>query len=495
MNERMPNVLWICTDQQRYDTLGCYGNDFIVTPNLDKLAKQGVLFEQAYCQCPVCTPSRSSFLTGRYPRTNRCRQNGQMIPSDERLVSKILEEQGYYCGLSGKLHLAPCSPDVCSISEKRIDDGFHEFHWSHHPAGIGTGGVPESGGCNWLGNEYSRWLFEQGQNFQRNDADPYGLVQTGVPERYHQTTWCMEKAERWIDYVSAYDKSQPWFYMVNMFDPHHAFDPPKELLDKYSERMERFPLPNYKPGELEHKPQFQQMDHKGAYHVPGSYAYDQMSDHEHKIIKASYYAMIELIDHAVGSAMACLERNGILEDTIIIFTSDHGEMMGDHGIYLKGPYFYEGMTHIPLIISWKNQFTENKRSRAMTELTDIVPTILECAGIQEPGIQGKSLLSILRGETEDWEYRKNVYCEYYDAMPWHDNPKAWATMVFDGRYKLCRYHSTNEGELYDLERDPDETVNLWGKKEYQIMQSEMLVQLADRMADTVDPLPVRLAKW
>src|SRR3546814_19952192 len=103
-----PNILWVCTDQQRWDTLGCYGNDHVETPHLDRLAKQGVLFERAFCQSPVCTPSRASFLTGRYPRTTRCRQNGQSIPADERLISRLLADAGYACGLSGKLHLSPC---------------------------------------------------------------------------------------------------------------------------------------------------------------------------------------------------------------------------------------------------------------------------------------------------------------------------------------------------------------------------------------------------
>ncbi len=127
MHEHPPNILWICSDQQRFDTLGCYGNPYVQTPNLDKLAQDGVLFEHAYSQSPVCTPSRASFLTGRYPRTTRCRQNGQAIPPDEVLVTKLLQDAGYVCGLAGKLHLAPCNPRVCKGTEQRIDDGYDQF--------------------------------------------------------------------------------------------------------------------------------------------------------------------------------------------------------------------------------------------------------------------------------------------------------------------------------------------------------------------------------
>ena len=138
-----PNILWICSDQQRWDTLGCYGNTFVHTPNLDRLAKNGAFFEYAFSQSPVCTPSRGSFLTGRYPRTCRARQNGADIPAEEVLVTKMLADAGYTCGLSGKLHLSTCNPSWCTTMERRIDDGYTVFHWSHDTAGHwGTNNQP-----------------------------------------------------------------------------------------------------------------------------------------------------------------------------------------------------------------------------------------------------------------------------------------------------------------------------------------------------------------
>ena len=150
-----PNILWLCTDQQRYDTLGVTGNPFVRTPNLDRLAAEGVLFDRAYCQNPLCTPSRASFLTGRYPRTTRARQNGQGIPAAEVLVTRLLADAGYLCGLAGKLHLSPCHPSACPVTERRVNDGYAEFHWSHHP-------FPD-----WPGNEYIHWLQERGVAFAR----------------------------------------------------------------------------------------------------------------------------------------------------------------------------------------------------------------------------------------------------------------------------------------------------------------------------------------
>ena len=262
-----PNVLLVVTDQQRFDTLGCYGNPDVDTPNLDKFAAEGVLFENGYCQSPVCTPSRASFLTGRYPRTTRCRANGQSMPPYERLVSRVLADHGYYCSLVGKLHLAPCGPTACPIQEKRMDDGFTEFHWAHNPSGIGNAGLPESGGTYWSANEYSHWLFKRGKKYQYPDFDKMGYVKIGMDEEDHFTKWCIDQAIDSIRYF-AEEKRQmpefncpPWFYNINIFDPHHAFDPPKRLLDKYLARADKLPLPKYVDGEWEKKTIFQKPDH------------------------------------------------------------------------------------------------------------------------------------------------------------------------------------------------------------------------------------------
>lgn len=498
-----PNVLLVVTDQQRFDTLGCYGNPHVDTPNLDRFAAQGVLFRRAYCQSPVCTPSRASFLTGRYPRTTRCRANGQSMPPYERLVSRVLADHGYYCALAGKLHLAPCGPSVCPIREARIDDGFTEFHWAHNPSGIGNAGLPESGGTYWSGNEYAHWLFKQGQEYRYPDYDKMGYVKTGMDEPYHFTKWCVDQAIDAIEYFAEERRRMPevntsWFYNINIFDPHHAFDPPRRLLEKYLAKADELPLPRYIDGEWAKKTVFQAQDHVSAYNNPNPhhFSFAEMSDDEHRLLKAAYYAMVELIDIQFGRLMEALENSGQAENTIVIFTSDHGEMLGDHGIYLKGPYFYEGMSHVPLIMSWKGHFMQGAVLDTLAELTDLVPTIEEfCLGQIEPGVQGRSLADVLTGDKDPDTHRDSVYCEYYEAMPWHTDPMAFGTMVYDGRYKLSRYHTSKEGELYDLEKDPDEFYNLWDDPAYLPVKVRMLELLTDRMADTVDPLPLATDKW
>ncbi|MCC7353848.1 MAG: sulfatase-like hydrolase/transferase [Anaerolineae bacterium] len=479
---KQPNILWICSDQQRYDTLGCYGNPFVHTPNLDRLAQNGVLFEHCYSQSPVCTPSRASFLTGRYPRTTRCRQNGQSIPADEVPVTRLLADTGYTCGLAGKLHLSPCSPRACPNMERRIADGYHEFHWSHDP-------FP-----HWPANEYILWLREKGVGFATPPYDGSAHVQVGMPAEHHQTTWCAQKAATFIETGVLYKR--PWLFSVNMYDPHHPFDPPLTYLQRYLDRLDDIPLPNYTPGELATKPLFQRLDHQGAYNNPRLHPWEKMTERDHRLVRAAYWAMIDQIDDQVGRILDALERTGQLDNTLVIFTSDHGEMLGDHGIYLKGPYFYEPAIRVPLIVSWPGMIAPGQRSTALVELMDLAPTLLDAAGLpRHAAMQARSLWPLLTGQTDLHHHRDDVYCEYYNALTSHKAPQAHATMVRSDRYKLVAVHGMDAGELYDLHDDPNETHNRWDDAAYQAVKLAMLKRLCDRMAWTVDPLPLREGPW
>ncbi|MEG0942568.1 MAG: sulfatase-like hydrolase/transferase [Angelakisella sp.] len=486
------NILWICTDQQRFDTLGCYGNPYVKTQNIDRLAAMGVRFNRAYSQSPVCAPSRASFLTGRYPRTCGVRQNGQDIAPRERLVTKALSENGYTCGLSGKLHISACNQITGRAKEPRIDDGYDYFKWSHHPGGISDKG-------NWPTNEYTMWLSEKGVTYHEQNLPECCFVQAGMEEEHHQVTWCVDCAQQYIESARLYNK--PWLFSVNIFAPHHPFNPPMEYLNRYLERLDEIPLPNYKEGELENKPAFQKKDQGGAYDTPGNYAYPTMTERDHRYLRASYWAMIDLIDHQVGRLLDYLEQTGQINDTLIIFTSDHGENLGDHGMYLKGPYFYENNVHVPLIMACPSQIPSGRVSDALVELVDLAPTICDAANIPcEPGMQGRSLWPLLTGSAELNHHRDSVYCEYYNANIKHRNPLAFTTMVFDGRYKLVRVHDRSKtvdclGELYDLAVDPTETINCFQSPDYQNVKIQMLELMCDRMAETCDPLPVRKACW
>ena len=487
--KELPNILWICTDQQRFDTIHALGNPHINTPNIDRLVGNGVSFSNAYCQNPVCSPSRASFLTGRYPRTTRLRQNGAKIPEDEILITKILRDRGYVCGLSGKLHLAPCQGRV----EERIDDGYAEFHWSHGP-------WPK-----WKENQYIQWVNRQGEPWEELysvSPELFGKLGAaaedkegrqawaGIPVHLHQSYWCAEKA---IEFMHKY-RDAPWLFSVNPFDPHHPFDPPAEFLARYD--PDRLPPPSYQEGELDDKPIYQsQACRKGA--SGGAHlSFEGTTDRQHRQIKAAYYAMIENVDYNVGRLIDALEDTGQIENTLILFTSDHGEMLGDHGIFLKGPYLYDPAVRVPLILSYPREFQRGVRSDALVELVDLAPTLLDLIGFPIPErMQGRSFLSICHGENDLHHHKDYVYSEFYNSSASYRDPYPYLTMVRDKKFKIVAYGGMELGELYDMENDPGEVINLWNDAGYRDVRFQYLKKCLDASVFTIDPLPERVGEY
>lgn len=476
MTDKKLNIVWFCTDQQRWDTIHSLGNPYLRTPNIDHLVETGVAFTRAYTQAPVCTPSRSCFLTGRYPRTTKAFFNGNDTYSkDEVLVTKILADKGYTCGLVGKLHLTSAQGRM----EKRTDDGYTYMQWSQHPNDDWPNGE----------NDYQNWLKEKGVKW----ADIYGGRYTsmakwppeenpnwtgkevGVPKEYHQTTWCVEKAIEFIDENKG--KDTPWLISINCFDPHPPLDPPQEYKDRL--KIEDMPLPLWKDGELDNKPPHQQKDYIIGGQNGATDSITTMTDEDKREKIRDYYAQIELIDDQLGRLIKYLEDTGQRDNTLIIFMSDHGEMNGDHGLYWKGAYFYEALVHVPLIMSCPSLIKQGLRSNALVELVDIAPTILELAGYEVPFfMQGKSLAGILTGKADPDYHKDSVYCEYYHCMKGcHDD--IFATMYYDGRYKIVNYHGKDFGELYDHQNDPNEFENLWDNPDYAQLKAELIIKNFD----------------
>ena len=470
-----PNILWICTDQQRFDTIAGLGNSHIRTPNIDRLMTRGVTFTHCCAQSPVCTPSRASFLTGRYPRTTGARRNGQAIPADEVLVTRMLADQGYDCGLSGKLHLSPCQRRV----ERRIDDGYRVFHWSHDPRPM------------WKENAYIQWLEGQGHTWKELYKPEGREAFAGIPDKLHQTRWCADRA---IDFMRE-DRKSPWLMSVNIFAPHHPFDPPGEYLERYD--PDKLPDPDYVPGELDNKPVFQRVDHDGAY-GGDLLGFSKMTPRQRREVTAAYYAMIEHVDDNVGRMLKALDDTGQRENTIVIFTSDHGELLGDHGMYLKGPHMYDCSIRVPLIISWPAAFKAGLKSDALVELVDIVPTLLTSAGLPIPDrVQGKSLFDICTGVADARTHRDYTFTEYYVGQPFHRKlaETPLLTTIRTREAKITCYAGVEPGELYDLKSDPGEHVNLWDSPKHRDMKMDLMKRCFDASILTQDPLPPNEAAW
>jgi arylsulfatase len=476
--QQKPNILWICTDQQRVDSIRALGNELINTPNIDRLVENGVTFNRAYCQTPICTPSRASFLTGRYPRTTGIRQNGnEFFPKDEVLVTKLFAEEGYDCGLAGKLHLSAAVGRI----EERHDDGYSTFKWSHHP----HDDWPE-------GHAYQDWLKSKGiewdDHYKLGDwRNIFKPGEGGIAAEYHQTTWCTDEA---IEFIKR-DRNMPWLMSVNVFDPHPPYDPPLEYRERYD--AAQMPLPKWKEGELENKPHQQKHDILVGGQDGTGPCYSKLSDAEKQQVYADYYAMVELIDDNVGRMMQALEDSGQLDNTIVLFMSDHGDMLGEHGLYWKGVYFYEEVIRVPVIFSWPGHFKKNLRSDALVELVDLAPTLLEAAGLEVPYyMQGKSFKGILTGESDPNKHKEHVTCEYFYTLVGTHN-HAYASMYLNDRYKLVVHHGEELGELYDLQKDPDEFDNLWDHPDYGKLKLELIKKNFDASVLPTDPRPRNIA--
>lgn len=466
------NYVWFCTDQQRYDTLGCYGNSVIHTPNLDRLAEEGMVFERAYAQAPMCTPSRAAFLTGRYPKSTRSSINGNdTFSRDETLVTKMLADAGYTCGNVGKLHLTAAFKRM----ENRTDDGYSYMQWSHMPIDNWPDGV----------NKYQDWLKEKGVSWQKEYHSPcpdwpprqgYPLPEKiqGMSPENHQTTWCVEKG---IEFIEQARENGPWCLSLNPYAPHPPFDPPQEYKDRLN--INDMPLPKWKEGELDNKPPCQKDCYLNGSQQGMVRDTVGMTDDMKREVTRDYYALIEHIDDEFGRLMDYLDRTGQRENTVVIFMSDHGEMLGDHGIYWKGGYFYECLVHVPLIISCPGLIPQGVRSSALVELVDLAPTLLDLSGVPIPKyMQGTSFAGILRGNQSLDHHKDSVYSEYYFcANMLHE---VYATMYFDGRYKIAVHHNQAIGELYDLEQDPDEFDNLWDSPNHEALRNRLIKTCFDR---------------
>jgi arylsulfatase len=444
MSQRRPNILWYCTDQQRFDTIAALGNPHVVTPTIDQLVSDGVAFTHAYCQSPICTPSRSSFMTGLYPsRVHNTRNGNETFPDWPPVITKLIADSGYECGLIGKFHLQSAG----HRTEPRIDDGFSYWKFSHAPRD------------DWQeGHDYADWVRQQG-----GDLDSLRESEERVPTELHQTTW---GSERSIEFIRQ-EHDGPWLLNVNIYDPHPPFIPPKSYADLFD--PEKMPGPYFRPTDLEQQAKLASVDFQGEALPP--------EGHDARRQQANYYAMINQIDDQFARILDALDETGQRENTVIIFTSDHGEALGDHGLIQKGCRFYEGLVRVPLIFVWPGHFKVGLRSDALVELLDLTTTILELAGAELPDyLQGQSLLPILKGEADANHLRDFVRCEYFDALDPHftGGTGTYATMYRDRRYKLSVYHGHGLGELYDLDDDPWEFDNLWDDPDHAQLKAELM---------------------
>ena len=487
-----PNVLIIATDQQRTDSLSCYDSTFTHTPNLDRLAAQGVLCTRAYCVNPVCTPARASIFSGQYLSRHGAWNVGVNVPYDVPMISHHLGRLGYRTHHVGKAHFQAYGAGPQQTLETVA--GWEELYPAFAGPYYGFETVELAlGHTTWgLGGHYGAWVRaqvsdEEFLSFHRSRR--HGELDFGgnaydwdIPLRLHNSVWT---ADRTVEFLRRHDRARPFLLAVGFQDPHHPHAVPVELQDRVD--PQGVPLPRYTEGELEDKPphfalarrgRLEGSEHRGDYWVAGQGAgadYAQVSQQEARLGRAYYYTMVKLIDQQVGRILDCLEEQGLTHDTLVIFTSDHGELLGDHGLWMKGPFHYEELVRIPLLLRWPNGLPAGTRVPGLISQVDLVPTILRAIGQAIPGeVDGVDALPLLRGETHAVRAAAMVECT--------DDPLRLRlkTVVTEDR-KLTYYHGYDFGELYDLVADSGEVRNLWEAPAYAADRQRLTGRIIDHL--------------
>jgi len=486
-----PNILLIETDQQSAETLSLYGNPVLHTPALERLAEQGVVFEYAFCNYPACSPSRSSMMTGRYASSIGVHANHMMINPAETTLPQVLKANGYQTAIIGKNHAfmrtaqfsyGGGSPEHPSTLHEvfdyvRLADHGHMVDgYRDDPASIAA-------------HEWAQkhcWYSPLG----------YG-TNPAAPE--HCGTYLL--GETMVDYLeSVRNTDQPFFAWLSFPDPHTPYQAP----EPYASMINPADVPLPPKDSLENKPERQRVAHLMD-------AMDTADDELIRRVRAMHYGMIKFIDDTLGKILATVDQLGLTDNTVVIFTSDHGDSMGAHGLIQKHNAFYDSFNRIPFIVRMPD-YSGPRRTDNMVELVDIMPTLLELAGIPRPyGLQGRSLAPFLQGDPsytprefviiesgEQGEPMKESDITVRPEHPFDERYFVWCAYreAWLGRGKSIRTHdwklnvyTNGDGELYDLQRDPDELHNLFHESEYESIRTALERQLLVWVMEHQDRLP------
>lgn len=530
MKPTAPNIVLIMTDQHCAHHLGCYGNELVRTPNIDALADAGVVYERFYVTTPICMPNRAALMTGRYPSLNGVRHNGTPLSLDAMTFADVLRAAGYHTALVGKAHLqniseypaalvskSPAAPPGCSeATRRRIDQSCYEQEsprrWADpaHRLQLPYYGfdrvdlIVDHGDI--ADGEYLRWLRRH-----RPDADllrgPDNAVEdlrdrvpqawiTRVPEDLCTSSYVARQAQDFLQQRAAAADGRPFFLKCSFPDPHHPFTPPPRYARMYEPAEVALPRTACGPGP-EASTRLRWLHGRralGEAKLDGHLAF-AVSPEEARQVIALTYGSITMVDDKVGEIVRALERAGLAENTILIFTSDHGDFMGQHGLMLKAPLHYQSLVRVPFIwADLRPGRRKSLRSRALGSTVDIATTVLRAAGVQGyNGLQGGDLLARAEAPPTGDDA---VLIEEDSQRPLFGlgHPPRLRTVVTQ-RWRLTVYDRQDEGELYDLEADPEETRNLWHDGRSAQVRNTLVERLLRLMIENAErsPLPTRLA--
>jgi len=447
-----PNVVIIMSDMHRADSLSCYGNAVVKTPHLDALADEGVRFENAFAQGASCIPSRASIWTGRYVCAHRQKNHETELPGDEVTLAMMLGDAGYRCEVAGKTHFLP--------HERLL--GFHDRVLVDDKANVAYGAYAEHLKEAGLFDDYCEHVRRSMESF---GAEPFPFEAAHWAENFIARKACERLAT----------VERPFLYCVSFVSPHFPYDPPTPFDTMYDHAPVE-PMPSA-PDEIETKPFF----HRSfVEHFAGlGHDFRLMSDDLKRRIIRLYYGMVSAVDACVGQVIETLKARDDSDNTIVIYLTDHGTNLTDHGIVWINDVLWDTQVHIPMILRYPPAIRRGKVSDDMVMTVDLVPTILELAGIDIPErVQGESLVELVNGRASRWRDFAFAECE---GHPPYGVPPITVRMFRTREWKLIDYEGETCGELYNLASDPAELVNLYDRDEY----AEVREGLAERLAAQV----------
>ena len=464
-----PNILIVMTDQQRYDSLGCYGCQAAHTPNLDRLAKQGVLFERCYVSNPICTPSRASMMTGKPVPGHGVYRLYDNLANDQILFTRRLQQAGYRTALFGKLHV---SGRLYEAGQQHPNHGFDIYEWCLEP----------SIHMDSPFNGYVRWLKKKSPDFYRR-LKSEGRKLLHVPREFHMTHWA---AERTIDLIRRSKADEPFFALMSVFDPHNPYRGyPLEMAKLIKEDKIREPITESGTGS-----EPAAVTHERSRSYLGEFG--EFSADELRKMRRDYHATLALFDAEVGRVLQALEEKGAVDNTLVIFTSDGGDMLGDHRLFVKGAFFYDPSVRVPLIMRWPGRVPNGERVAALVQLQDLAATILSAAGVLSAEVQKQmpeshDLAALANGQIN--KVRDYAICTYRNtglfSTGMYPDPPIYGTMLRDERYKLNVYLNPAgskepiEGQLFDMDNDKNELNNLWNSSKHQDIRLRLTAKLLE----------------
>ena len=489
-----PNILLITSDQQHHSALGTV-NPRIKTPSLNRLAREGVQFDRAYCNNPVCSPSRSTIITGLYPAWHGCWTIGVKLPEDVPTVGGVLQDHGYNSILVGKAHFQPLAsaPGSESIECQPILRDL-DFWRGFHGPWYGFNHVETArmhGHESHAGQHYALWLEEKRlqnwrdyfQKWPPTPDDKYrgpeytrGMQVWDLPEELHHSHWIGERTVANIE--RSQQEGKPFFLWASFFDPHPPYVVPEPWTSMYDPQDmqpgryvegESDDMPPQFAKTQEVKPDYSMYKEEGGQGLHGFHSHLHPEEQIRRSM-ACYYGMMSLIDYEVGRILDALDRLRIAENTLVLFTTDHGHFLGQHGLIAKGAFHYEDMLRIPMIVRYPGEVPQGVRSQMLQCQVDFAPTFLTAAGIPVPGLmQGLSQLGVWGGD--EHQARDHVLVENR-----HNPTTVHLRTLVTHRFKITVYRNADYGELFDLQQDPSELHNRWDDPVYAQIKSELLLR-------------------